>query len=74
MFKVKGFISAFRLLTQSSFSSLILSGMAAEVGRDLRTRLLVLTHFSQRYMPVSDEYEVDGIRDWRLCLNNSLVD
>lgn len=32
-------------------------GMAAEVGRDLRARLLVLTHFSQRYMPVSDEYE-----------------
>ncbi|XP_022286294.2 zinc phosphodiesterase ELAC protein 1-like [Crassostrea virginica] len=33
------------------------SGMAAEVGRDLRTRLLVITHFSQRYLPVSDEYE-----------------
>lgn len=32
-------------------------GMAAEVGKDLRIRLLVLTHFSQRYMPVSDEYE-----------------
>lgn len=48
--------------------------MAAEVGKDLRTRLLVLTHFSQRYMPVSDEYEVDGVRDRRLCLNNSLVD
>ncbi|XP_061176244.1 zinc phosphodiesterase ELAC protein 1-like [Saccostrea echinata] len=31
--------------------------MAAEVAKDLNARLLVLTHFSQRYMPVSDEYE-----------------
>lgn len=71
---MQDFISAFRLLAHSTFSALILLGMAAEVGKDLRIRLLVLTHFSQRYMPVSDEYEVNGIRDWRLCLNNSLVE
>lgn len=71
---MQDFISAFRLLAHSTFSTLILSGMAAEVGKDLRIRLLVLTHFSQRYMPVSDEYEVNGIRDWRLCLNNLLVE
>jgi ribonuclease BN (tRNA processing enzyme) len=35
--------------------------MAAEVANDLNARLLILTHFSQRYMPVSEEYEVKRI-------------